>query len=657
VRTKLIALGLALCGAATAKAQDIPPQEQGVFQFTSRLISGQVEVRDADTGVAVIVPKEQFLALFPPEIHCDLQLRSQPTGCDIVVAATNTGAAPAEMGHFCTGIINLGQHIEFFDFRATCEPVTQDFATAVPQGWCYPNDLYSPVFVVRNSTYAVGVSLQYPVMDYKHDVMMMMGAGRGSLMEGEGGPGWVCDFGLGRQYNNVVRRWGILQPGETRTYVVSVRVTRNPQEWQTTLLPYRNYFRFKYGGVKYQRETTPIRGTSLADVAFLSPDNPFGFQPHLRPDTNGWAPVRAMIMGELAGWPTVVMWAPSGFYYNNSARDYPYLFTSHWDATPRLAEVYNGIDGLPSLVAAGRRFGLWWGNSAEVSFTWDSPTWENFDPDNPSHVTAAFREMDGAARSGATVIGLDTFMHDLCPIWKAYGWVQTLQSRYPQMKFCTETSSCDIMHTIAPTFVPGWQWYPVRPGPNDPILIISHPNYLADLINPGHETWGQLSHQEQKRWFGTLPSTAEMTSDMNSFAANGYRVIVVDAIPAPPAGTALAVRSWESSLPASIRDGDPYIADIRAGRLPGQAAPSPVGGGGGAPGGGGAAPGGGGAAPGGGGGSRPPIVLRAPRQSNQTTTTSTMVWHRRNTRISPIKRQGIISHYVVPPADNQQQPQ
>src|SRR2546430_4805025 len=37
-------------------------------------------------------------------------------------------------------------------------------------------------------------SLQYPVMDYKHDVMLMLAPGRGSWAEGEGGQGWFGDF-------------------------------------------------------------------------------------------------------------------------------------------------------------------------------------------------------------------------------------------------------------------------------------------------------------------------------------------------------------------------------------------------------------------------------------------------------------------------------
>src|SRR5438128_500822 len=84
-------------------------------------------------------------------------------------------------------------------------------------------------------------------------------------------------------------------------------LSRTPQEWQTTLLPYRDYFRSKYGGVKYTRDRTPIAAVALADNAWLRQSNPFGFG-DTRPDLNGWGPTTAYLVHEDGTWPTLMLW-------------------------------------------------------------------------------------------------------------------------------------------------------------------------------------------------------------------------------------------------------------------------------------------------------------------------------------------------------------
>ncbi len=487
-----------------ALADDVPPLETGPAEVTSHLISGKLEIRDARNGLGIVVPTAPILSGFPDTVQTSIDMHSQPTGVDLVITAHNTSNAAATLGHISAGIIKLGNDIESFDFNATSDPLHLNMFTFHAPAYNYPNDMYSPVFVLRNSSYAVGVSLQYPMLEYKHDVVTSLNnphdisPGAGPITP-EDGFGWYAMFWLGNPIAPITARWATLAPGETRTYVMSVRVTRNPQEWQTTLLPYRDYFRAHYGGVKYTRDTTPIVGTQLADESLVSSANPFGFGTQQRPDLNGWGPTKATLLSQYPTWPTIMLASPSGLYQHHSERNYPYQFTTHWNATPRLAEVYNTTNGLPSLVAAGKQLGLWWGRSCEVSTEWDTANYELFDPDNPAHAQASLAEMDGAARAGATLVGLDTFMTSLTPVWKQYAWIQLLEQRYPNIKFCTETSSCDIMHTLAPTFVPGWcRAFSSRPASIDDLIIIRHANYLCDFINPGHETWGQLSYQEQR---------------------------------------------------------------------------------------------------------------------------------------------------------------
>jgi hypothetical protein len=628
------------------------------------MVAGHLDMRDASSGQPILLPNNDMFAGFAPTIQTSAEMHAQPTGADLVITARNTGTAAASLGTIRVGGINLGRNIEYFDFRATSDPLQANWSNYVASAWAYPNDLYSPVFVVRNSNYAVGISLQYPVMDYKHDVALCLANWGRDIPDAS--PGWVANFWMGNPDNHMAGRWGTLAPGESRTYVVSIRVTRNPQEWQTTLLPYRDYFRAHYGGVKYTRETTPIHGVAAADEAWLSLRNPFGFCDQ-RPDLNGWRGVLDSILNVYGDWPAVMIWAPSGLYLNHKDRNYPYQFTTHWNATPQLETAYDPVNGLPSLVTPTRKLGLWWGRSAEVSTTWDTEASEPFDPDNPAHVQAAIAEMDGAARVGATLIGLDTFMHDLTPVWKAYGWILQLEQRYPTMKFCTETSGCDIMHTVCPTFVPGWRSFASQPASTADLLTIKHPNYLADFINPGHEMWGQLSFQELRHWFHTEPSATLVTDQTRNIASYGYRPVVSD--PAAYATGMRAAQSWETSLPASIRDSDPYIADIRAGRLPGQ-----NGSGGGGSGGGNPSPPSGQTNPPPPPSTGPGAIMTPPTRRGtgvgnvrsiwlhgpaaQTTsnppspTQRQLLFHLARPRITPVPAgQGLISHYVVQAQD------
>ena len=54
MRTKLIGISAVLVASSITSAQDVPPPEAGTAQFTSRMISGQLEVRDVRNGVAVV---------------------------------------------------------------------------------------------------------------------------------------------------------------------------------------------------------------------------------------------------------------------------------------------------------------------------------------------------------------------------------------------------------------------------------------------------------------------------------------------------------------------------------------------------------------------------------------------------------------------------
>jgi hypothetical protein len=350
--------------------------------------------------------------------------------------------------------------------------------------------------------------------------------------------------------------------------VVSIRVTDRPDEWITTLLPYRNYFRATYGPVQYVRKTTPVLGVTVADPENIGPSNPLGYREDLRPDLNGFARTKNLLLRP-QGWPATMVWMISGLYNENREQNFPYLVGSQFARSPQMQTATDPVNGLPAVPAAGRELGIWWGRSLLISRTWNSADMIKFDPDNPEHLERALREIDGIAATGATIVGLDTFQPDHTPLWKSMPWLQTMRERHPQLTFVTEPAQCDILHTVAATFVTGFALFPSNVTSDRQLYKIDGPNHLMDFINPGHETWGSMSYHQHRRFLGSMPSLDKMIEDMRQFAEWGYRPIFFD-VNTMPANVS-AAPSWEDSLPRAIVANDPIIQAIKRGRRPNEA--------------------------------------------------------------------------------------
>ncbi len=537
----------------------------------TRVVGTELEMRDTITGRALLARETlSMFAGFPAGVTTDVQAIPAADGADLRFTFRNTSGTPKRLGRINLGILNLGENIEYLNFRHTSTPTPAHASTHVGWAAMYPNDLYSPVAVLRNNSIGVGMSIQYPVMDYKHDVRIEISSPGAWLADGEAGRGWMVSFGLSNINQegplSTILYEASLAPAEERVYTVSVRFTRQPGEWQGTLVPYRDYFRETYGPVKYQRDTTPVLAYALSDPANISAVNPLGYRANHRPDLNGFAGV----MNELrtySQWPTIMLWAPTGLYRVHRDLNWPYQFASHWDTTEQQRTAFSG-SGFPSLAARGQNVGMWWGRSLSLASSWDTAESTPFDPSNQQHRTIAFRELDAAARAGATWIGLDTFGHTITPIWESRQWLRDMQARQPQMHFVTEPSMCDIMHVEAPTFVSGWNEVTSRPANRSDLFNITSPNYLADFLLPGHEIWGAYRYSEHTRFFGA-PSNSQVRADMQYVASLGYRpCFAIDYF--TPQGIETAP-SWETSVPQAVRAGDTWMADIRAGRRPGQA--------------------------------------------------------------------------------------
>lgn len=475
-----------------------------------------------------------------------IELVPEADGFDLVFEFENTTNDRKRMGEFVVGGIRFPQQIVYRALFNDGKPLPLDHRGApyFGGGANYPGALYSPAAVVHSGSDTIGMALHYDVRKYRHGVFIRVES-PGGIYDHDG-RNWQVRFNLARGDNDP---GGRLDPGEQRVYRLSVRTFHGDRsEWVRTLVPYRDFFRQTYGPVRYQRDPRPVRGAELAQVAHTSPQNPRGFLGgENRPDLVGFQPVVDMMRDfERTGFRRIMIWSPSGVNRVNLDGNYPFNFTTGWQSSARLRE---SVGLLRNYGAGSSDFGLWWGNSSFVMpREWDVPGRAPFDIRNPQHVERAREELNAARATNVTTIGLDAMSS--MPAWDAYEWVLQLQSEYPEMRFIFETLSPDFIHTIAPTYL-----YGTRIPENDPFAANS-PMMLADFLNPGHETWAQISGQDVKINSG-LPPTAATPANIlyeraRKAAHDGYVPVVFG--PVPTAAGLEAQESWKRTVPPDLRD-------------------------------------------------------------------------------------------------------
>ena len=516
----------------------------------------QVTMRDAQTGQILIDPRGMplYIANDPASLPASIAFVPHPCGFDVVYKIANTYPEPRPIGEFAIAVITLGPLVKWWDFRTYSTPL---MAQTGPAQWCrgywYPADLYSPVSVLANDKHAVGVSIQYPILTYGHDMVVTSASLPAQYAAGEGGMGWVVSFtpsAYARGPSEI--RPCMVPPGHQRTYTVSVRVTTHPDQWVRTLVPYRQYFRGMYGMVQYERWPAPWVGIGLADGSWISGTNPSGWSyTTRRPDVHGWGPWVDHIQIDQGEYDRAILWTPTGLYNQHIENNYPFQFTSQWLAHPNVAEALDPNLGLPRVPAGGQMLGLWWGRSLQVAPQWNPVVLQPFHLENPDHVIAAFRELDLAVEAGATVIGLDAFNPTATPVWEQIEWLARMRQRAPGVRFVTEPMSCDILHRLTPTLVDAWR-DPDHPQSPEELYAIHHPNYLADFLLPEHEIWGALRWDGWVQHFGHPPTAARMRADAMAVAACGYVPVLFGTVPVPNRNFS-ARRTWETTVPVDLR--------------------------------------------------------------------------------------------------------
>ena len=472
-------------------------------------------------------------------------------GADIVYEFYNTRGAPAPLGKLNIGGIRFGRVVNEYNFTLTGTPTARSHygRNWFGSGWLWPGTIYSPVSVIQEGEYTVGVSVQYDLREYNHAVQLQLQSPGGAFTRG--GRNWSIQMDLNprRSFNEDAH----LAPGERRVYRVSVRAMKGrTDEWVRVLAPYRDFFLDTYGGVQYERDPRPVKAYALAGDNRINNSNPRGWSSGSRRiDEHGWGPwVEEFERARAAeGFQRFHLRMPSGLFDRNRGNNFPFLFTSGWDEFPE-ARQSEGL--LRSFADSGVELGLWWGRAAQVMREWNTADFEILDPDNPEHVARGFREMDGAARVGATAIGLDAIVN--MPQWDAYHWISAMQRRYPGVKFVTEAICCDVLHTIAPTYV-----IAVR---NDPSIGVeaTSPHILADFVNPGHETWAHIASGWIQVRYGINRQQPLSPSILRRYVReaneNGFVAVVLGTL--PDADENLAQDSWNDTVPADLRTAGVY---------------------------------------------------------------------------------------------------
>lgn len=503
-------------GGASRTPQVTPSQAVRVSFANNRLT-----VVDA-AGRNVIAGWELRVTHPSPDVRASASVRPLPDGFDLTYSFANKGVRAAPIAALPLPPLQLGATIDHWDFEHSGWSVPLSGVGTRRQA-TYPNDLYSPVSVMSGLGLTVGMSVQYPVLSYRHDVSIATTQTSYGLWQPEmrlSGPMPAGDLWWG---NNAS-----IPPNEARTYTVSFRFAAQTGDWRTTLTPYRDHFQRTYGRVAYNRQAKPIKGISLAAMDLQTPQNPNGWTSLAgAPDRNGYRTAAMAVQNALATSSRVVVWAPTGLAYQNRSLNYPPQFTSRWLAEGRaISPLNDGVRQFSQIrTPAGKSWGLWWGHAAETSPGWDTLPLVRVDPSNAQHRAAISREIRTATSCGATLIGLDAFAHNHNPLWNLVGLLDQLKQEAPLATFCSEGRACDVLHRLAPTWLDA---YTMGRTSNGTASRIKGPFHLADFLVPGHETWAGMCYDRSKdaALFGANASSTTQTSDIQRVIRDGYVPVV-----------------------------------------------------------------------------------------------------------------------------------
>lgn len=471
---------------------------------------GRIRVNHPNTGAMLIGPQAKVYDT--RGVKPSLRVVPVRRGFNLIATYRNTRSSSQPLGSLVLPGLAIDQQATWYDFRRGSERLEYDHANTsiVRGGHSYPSDLYSPVAVVADENIAIGASLLYNPLEYQHEVVTQLRS-KGFARTTPAGPG---EPDRDWRWQVVFMLRGDIAPGETREYTLAVRFDR-PSNYMDTLQPYADYFAQTHGPVAYVKDPRPVKGYSAAQNHDRSAANPRGFgYGDRRPDQFGFEPWANHLREEAAssGYDRTMIWALSGLH-RNDAINFPPNFAS---GIAEYSPARRTRGQLRTLRNEGISIGLWWGRSQQIMEGWHSDHIEYLDPNNQNHVRTAMNELAAAERFGPREIGLDAFVY--LPLWEAVPWFERLQEAMPDTRFITEPSACDILHRLGPTWVEA--------------NVITKRHTLADLVNPGHETWASVRFDLLERSQGAL-SPEQRRDELERLVDLGMVPVLMGQAPLP----------------------------------------------------------------------------------------------------------------------------
>lgn len=527
----------------------------------------KIIIRDLDTDRTIIDTRNQTLwTKAGPNsqnwVTPSIEVIPTTNGFDIEYEFTNNTGQPALIGNFDVPGINMPTTINTRHFNLDMRELTLTRGAPPQQSWAsqelrYPRERYAPVIFFADDEYSIGISIQYPILEYRHAMNL-----RYRSISHFGGDDifWSARMHASMDYSQHLNSTeeGSIQPGETRNYSVSVRIIRNgpddhPNRWLQTFLPYREYFQSMYGGVKYNRDPRPIQHLLMAARELHSDpvNNPrsYTYGNSRAPDRYGFGPWAQVIRERMdAGMERFNLLNISGAMWEHTNLNSPFLVSTPFFNEPAMAIARDSVNELQSLQADGAELNFWWGRSAQYMDGWDTGEWDWLDPQNPEHRQAAINEIQATWDMGGRSMGLDAF--EYLPEWESYPYLLSILDQFPDMKFVIEPMSSDVLHTVAPGFV-----FLNRPAGQEHLAFES-PNAFADFLVPGHETWGLILstpfYQKGLAKPGKGVPDIELRKVAEEGAANGYSVLLFGE-PNINNWNINAAEPWLASVPADLR--------------------------------------------------------------------------------------------------------
>jgi len=187
-----------MVAAVAFSSPGVAATAQDDFGVMAGMESGKIAVRDGATAAPIVMQRN--LPLWEDNaggvsLAPTTEFVPRATGYDVIYTFQNNSTSPKKQGQIRVGVFTLGPELMVFeggwkDGRERAQ-VAEGYKVFTR---FYPLNMYSPVWMLRDNRYAVGVSVQYPMLEYKHDLRFAMRKSAGATANGEGGPGWWLEI-------------------------------------------------------------------------------------------------------------------------------------------------------------------------------------------------------------------------------------------------------------------------------------------------------------------------------------------------------------------------------------------------------------------------------------------------------------------------------